>query len=129
MDLVRPFIVGLGCCAGVSLVGLVVLTPLLAWEVRDPAFYLLISAPVLVGAFVGAGLAARSHREPERRDHRRHLVAALSAPGVFAVVNSVGVAGELDTVWLVRALNLLLPVAAGFAGLRLLDRRSRAPSW
>ncbi|MGH2774204.1 MAG: hypothetical protein ACRDJT_02055 [Actinomycetota bacterium] len=123
----RPLLFGLGCCAISAFASLLFLTPLADSDIEDLPLYLLISAPVLVGALIGAGLAGRVHREPERRDPRRHLVAALSGPAVFAVLNSVGVAPELDAVWLVRLLNLVLPLAAAFAGLRLLDRRA-APS-
>ena len=79
------------------------------------------SAPILLGALVGGGLAARVHREPERRDPRRHLAAALGGPAVFALFNSLGVSQELDAAWLFRLLNLVLPLGAAYAGLRLLD--------
>ena len=107
-----------------AFVSLLVLTPLAESDIGDLPLYLLVSAPVLVGALVGGGLAARIHREPERRDPRRHLYAALSGPGIFAVLNAVGVAPELDAVWLVRLLNLALPLAAAYAGVRLLDHRT-----
>ena len=124
MDLVRPLLVGLGCCVVAAFVSLLVLTPLAESDIGDLPLYLLVSAPVLVGALVGGGLAARVHREAERGDPRRHLYAALSGPGIFAVLNAVGVAPELDAVWLVRLLNLVLPLGAAYAGVRLLDRRS-----
>ncbi len=124
MDLVRPLLFGLGCCIIAAFVSLLVLTPLADSDIGDLPLYLLVSAPVLVGPLIGAGLAARVHREPERRDPRRHLFAALSGPGIFAVLNSVGVAPELDAVWLVRLLNLVLPLAAAYAGVRLLDHRT-----
>ena len=120
MDLIRPLLVGLGCCVIGGFVGLLVVAPVS--DIGDLQLYALISAPVLAGAAVGAGVAARLHREPERRDSRRHLVAALSGPGVFAVLNSAGVSPELDAAWLIRALNLVLPLAAGYAGARQLDR-------
>ena len=121
MDLVRPLLVGFSCCVVAAVVSLLILLPLADSDIEDLPLYLLVSAPVLVGALVGAGLAARVHREPERRDPRRHLVAALSGPTFFAVINSVGVNPELDALWLVRLLNLVLPLAAGYAGVRLLD--------
>jgi len=124
MDVVRPLLVGLGCCVVAAFVSLLALTPLADSDIDDLPLYLFASAPVLVGALVGSGLAARAHREPERRDPRRHLVAALSGPALFAGLNSVGVAPELDAVWLVRLLNLVLPLAAAYAGVRLLDRRT-----
>jgi hypothetical protein len=124
MDLVRPLLVGLGCCVVAAFASLLVLVPLADSDIGDLPLYLFVSAPVLVGALVGAGLAARAHREPERRDPRRHLVAALSGPGIFAVLNAVAVAPELDAVWLVRLLNLVLPLAAAYAGVRLLDHRT-----
>jgi hypothetical protein len=124
MDVVRPLVLGLGCCVVAAFASLLVLAPLADSDIDDLPRYLLISAPVLVGALVGAGLAARVHREPERRDSRRHLLAALSGPAAFAVSNSIGVAPELDAVWLVRLLNLVLPLTAGYAGVRLLDHRT-----
>ena len=127
MDFVRPLLFGLACCVVATFVSLLVLTPLADSDIGDLPLYLLVSAPVLAGALIGAGLAARVHREPERLDARRHLLAALSGPGIFAVLNSVGVAPELDAVWLVRLLNLVLPLAAAYAGVRLLDHRG-APS-
>ena len=122
MDLVRPALLGLGCCALASLLGLLLL-PLVESSLGDPLLYLVFSLPVLAGSLVGGGVAARNHREPQRNDRRRHLLAALGGPGLFAVLNAVGVAPELDAVWLVRTLNLVLPLAAGYAGVRLLDRR------
>ena len=124
MDLVRPLVFGLGCCVMAAFASLLILIPLADSDIDDLPLYLLVSAPVLVGALAGAGLAARVHREPERRDPLRHLVAALSGPAVFAVLNSVGVAPELDAVWLVRLLNLVLPLAAAYAGFRLFDHRA-----
>jgi hypothetical protein len=121
VDGVRPLLVGFSCCVVAAVVSLLILLPLAGSDIEDLPLYLLASAPVLVGALVGAGLAARAHREPERRDPRRHLVAALSGPALFAVINSAGVDPELDSLWLVRLLNLALPLAAGYAGLRLLD--------
>lgn len=128
MDLVRPLLVGLGLCVIAAFVSLLLLVPLADSDIDDLSLYLLISAPVLAGAGAGAGLAARVHRSPERRDARRHLVAALSGPGLFALMNSVGVAPEIDAVWLVRLLNLVLPLAAAYAGVRLLDHRAASPS-
>jgi hypothetical protein len=125
VDWARPMIVGLACCVAGALVGLLlILVPFAESDIGDLPLYLLLSAPVLAGALVGGGLAARAHREPERRDPRRHLFAALSGPFVFAVFNSIGVSAELDAVWLFRLLNLALPLAAGYAGLRLLDHRA-----
>jgi hypothetical protein len=121
VDGVRPLLVGFSCCVVAAVVSLLILLPLAGSDIEDLPLYLLASAPVLVGALVGAGLAARVHREPERRHPRRHLVAALSGPALFAVINSAGVDPELDSLWLVRLLNLALPLAAGYAGLRLLD--------
>ena len=121
MDGVRPLLVGLSCCVVAALVSLLLLLPLADSDIEDLLLYLLVSAPVVAGALVGAGLAARVHREPERRDPRRHLVAALSGPALFAVVNSLAVDSELDAVWLVRLLNLLLPLVAAYVGVRLLD--------
>jgi hypothetical protein len=124
VDRVRPLLVGLSCCVAGALVGLLlILVPFAESDIEDLPLYLLLSAPILAGALAGGGLAARAHREPERRDPRRHLVAALSGPFVFAVFNSIGVSAELDAVWLIRLLNLALPPAAGYAGLRLLDHR------
>ena len=122
MDWARPLIVGLSCCVGGAVVGLLLLLPFRESDIEDVPFYLLISAPILVGALVGGGLAARSHREPERLDPRRHLAAALSGPALFALFNSLGVSAELDAAWLFRVLNLVLPLAAGYAGVRFLDR-------
>jgi hypothetical protein len=124
MDVVRPLVLGLGCCVVAAFASLLVLAPSADSDIDDLPLYLLVSAPVLVGALVGAGLAARVHREPERRDSRRHLLAALSGPAAFAVLNSIGVAPELDAVWLVRLLNLVLPLAAAYTGVRLLDHRA-----
>ena len=121
MDGVRPLLVGLSCCVVAALVSLLLLLPLADSDIEDLLLYLLVSAPVVAGALVGAGLAARVHREPERRDPRRHLVAALSGPALFAVVNSLAVDSELDAVWLVRLLNLLLSLVAAYVGVRLLD--------
>jgi len=121
VDGVRPLLVGLSCCVVAALVSLLLLLPLADSDIEDLLLYLLVSAPVVAGALVGAGLAARVHREPERRDPRRHLVAALSGPALFAVVNSLAVDSELDAVWLVRLLNLLLPLVAAYVGVRLLD--------
>jgi len=122
VDWVRPLVVGLSCCVAGAVVGLLLLVPFAESDIEDLPLYLLISAPILLGALVGGGLAARVHREPERRDLRRHLVAALSGPAVFALFNAVLVSAELDAAWLFRLLNLVLPPAAGYAGLRLLDR-------
>lgn len=121
MDGVRPLLVGLSCCVVAALVSLLLLLPLADSDIEDVPLYLLVSAPLVAGALAGAGLAARVHREPERRDPRRHLVAALSGPALFAVVNSLAVDPELDAVWLVRLLNLLLPLVAAYVGVRLLD--------
>lgn len=121
MDLVRPFLIGLSCCVVGAIVGLLVLLPFSESDVNDLLLYLLVSVPILLGAFAGGGLAARAHQEPERREPRRHLLAALSGPFVFAVFNSWGVSQELDVAWLIRVLNLLLPLVAGYAGARLLD--------
>ena len=120
MDWARPIIVGLACCVAGAVVGLLLLLPFAESDIGDLALYLVISAPILLGALVGGGLAARVHREPERRTPRRHLAAALSGPAVFALFNAVGVSQELDAAWLFRLLNLVLPPAA-YAGLRLLD--------
>jgi peptidoglycan/LPS O-acetylase OafA/YrhL len=125
MDLVRPILLGLGCCALASLLSLFLL-PLVGSSLADPLLYLVFSLPILVGALLGGGLAARSHKEPQRRDRRRHLLAALAGPGVFALINAAGVAPELDAEWLVRTLNLVLPLAAGSLGMRLLDERPPA---
>jgi hypothetical protein len=121
VDLVRPFLVGLSCGVAGAIVGLLLLLPFSESDVDDLFLYLLVSVPILLGAFAGGGLAARAHREPERREPRRHLFAALSGPFVFALFNSIGVSAELDAVWLFRLLNLVLPPAAGYAGLRFLD--------
>lgn len=121
MDGVRPLLVGLSCCVVAALVSLLLLLPLADSDIEDVPLYLLVSAPLVAGALAGAGLAARVHREPERRDPRRHLVAALSGPALFAVVNSLAVDPRLDAVWLVRLLNLLLPLVAAYVGVRLLD--------
>jgi len=121
VDGVRPLLVGFGCCLVAALVSLLILLPLVESDIEDLPLFILVSVPVLVGALVGAGLAARVHREPERRDPRRHLVAALSGPMLFAVINSLGVDPGLDAVWLVRLLNFVLPVVAGYIGVRLLD--------
>jgi hypothetical protein len=121
VDLVRPFVVGLSCCVAGAVVGLLLVLPFSDSDVEDLPLYLLVSGPIGLGAFVGGGLAARTHREPERRDPRRHFVAALNGPLVFAVFNSVGVSPDLDAVWLVRLFNLVLPIVTGYAGLRLLD--------
>jgi hypothetical protein len=122
LDLVRPALLGLGCCVLASLLSLLLL-PLVESSLADPLLYLVFSLPVLAGSLVGGGIAARSHREPQRRDRRRHLMAALAGPGLFAVLNAAGVAPELEAVWLVRTLNLILPLVAGYAGVRLLDHR------
>jgi hypothetical protein len=121
VDGVRPLLVGLSCCVVAALVSLLLLLPLADSDIEDLPLYLLVSAPVVVGALVGAGLAARVHREPERRDPRRHLVVALSGPALFAIVNSLAVDPELDSVWLVRLLNLVMPLVAAYLGVRLLD--------
>jgi hypothetical protein len=121
VDLIRPFLVGLSCCVAGAIVGLLLLLPFSESDVDDLLLYLLVSVPVLLGAFVGGGLAARAHREPERREPRRHLWATLSGPFVFAVFNSVGVSQDLDAAWLVRVFNLVLPLVAGYAGARVLD--------
>jgi hypothetical protein len=121
VDLVRPFLVGLSCCVAGAVVGLLLLLPFSESDIGDLLLYLLVSVPILLGAFAGGGLAARAHQEPERREPRRHLFAALSGPFVFAVSNSVGVSQDLDAAWLVRVLNLLLPLVAGYAGARRLD--------
>ena len=107
-----------------AIVGLLLLVPFSESDVDDVLLYLLVSVPIGLGAFAGGGLAARAHKEPERREPRRHLWAALSGPFVFAVFNSVGVSQDLDAAWLVRVLNLLLPLVAGYAGARLLDHSS-----
>ena len=119
--MVRPFLVGLSCGVVGAIVGLLLLLPFSESDVNDLLLYLLVSVPVLLGAFAGGGLAARAHQEPERREPRRHLFAALSGPFVFAVFNAVGVSQDLDAAWLVRVFNLLLPLVAGYAGARLLD--------
>ena len=121
MDWARPLIVGLACCVAGAVVGLLLLPPFAESDIDDLPLFVLVSVPVLAGALVGAGLAARVHREPERREPRRHLVVALSGPALFAVINSLGVDPRLDAVWLVRLLNLMLPVVAGYIGVRLLD--------
>jgi hypothetical protein len=121
VDGVRPLLVGFSCCVLAALVSLLILLPLVDSDIEDLPLFLLVSVPVLAGALVGAGLAARVHREPERRDPRRHLVAALSGPTLFAVINALGVDPGLDAVWLVRLLNFVLPVVAGYIGIRLLD--------
>jgi len=121
VDLVRPFLVGLSCCVAGAVVGLLLLLPFSESDIGDLLLYLLVSVPILLGAFAGGGLAARAHQEPERGERRRHSLAALSGPFVFAVINSVGVSEELDAAWLVRVFNLLLPLAAGYAGARRLD--------
>jgi len=121
VDWARPMIVGLACCVAGAVVGLLLLLPFAESDIDDLPLYLLISAPILLGALVGGGLAARVHREPERRDPRRHLAAALGGPAVFALFNSLGVSQELDAAWLFRLLNLVLPLGAAYAGLRLLD--------
>ena len=128
MDVVRPLLVGLSCCVAGAFVGLLLLIPFAESDIDDAPLYLLISAPILLGALVGGGLAARVHREPERRDPRRHLVVALGGPAVFALFNSLGVSQELDAAWLFRLLNLVLPLAAAYAGLRLLDHPPRSDS-
>jgi hypothetical protein len=122
MDLVRPALLGLGCCALAALMSLLLL-PLVESSLTDPLLYLVFLLPLLGGSLVGGGLAARSHREPERRDRRRHLVAALSGPGLFGLLNAAGVSSELDAAWLVRVLNLALPLAAAYIGIRLIDHR------
>ena len=121
MDGVRPLLVGFSCCLVAAMVSLLILLPLVESDIEDLPLFVLVWVPILVGALVGAGLGARVHREPERRDPRRHLVVALSGPALFAVINSLGVDPRLDAVWLVRLLNLMLPVVAGYIGVRLLD--------
>jgi hypothetical protein len=124
VDLVRPLLVGLACCVVGALIGLLlILVPFGESDIEDLPLYVLLSVPILAGTAVGGGLAARSHREPERQDPRRHLLAALSGPFVFAVFNSIGVTQELEAEWVIRLLNYVLPLAAGYVGLRLLDHR------
>jgi len=121
VDWARPMIVGLACCVAGTVVVLLLVLAFAESDIDDLPLFLLFSGPILVGALVGGGLAARVHREPERRDPRRHLVAALGGPAVFALFNALGVSQELDAAWLFRLLNLVLPLAAAYAGLRLLD--------
>ncbi|MGH2752615.1 MAG: hypothetical protein ACRDK3_17355 [Actinomycetota bacterium] len=125
MDLVRPGLVGLGLCLAGVLVAVLMAPSLVARGGSDDgAAVLFTSLPVGLGAFAGGALAARLHREPQRRDRRRHLLAALWGIVLFAVVQSVAVVPGVEGEWLARILNLCLPPAAALLGMRLLDRSS-----
>lgn len=123
MDFVRPAAVGFGLCLAGVLLAVVIAFPLAnSMGLEDGALLAVTSLPILAAAGAGGALAGRVHREPEREDARRHLLAALSGVIVFAVLQAATVRPDVDGEWIARALNLVLPPAAALLGLRLFDR-------
>lgn len=122
MDLVKPTLIGIG----MTVLGLVVST-IVVWPALSragaPFGWQLTAAVVTVaaGATLGGGLAARAHREPHRSRPARHLLAAVVGPGLVGLLSAVAVDPGLRGAWLVRLLNLWVPLAAAYTGMRWLD--------